>query len=64
MGGIQGAIGREVRLSAAALRHRGPDDSGNWVSHPQCFQVILIDHRLSVVDLSLVEYQVVNSKYV
>ena len=45
-----GEAGRQVEAMCAALRHRGPDDSGVWLD-PSC-GIALAHRRLSILDLS------------
>src|SRR5467141_845613 len=61
MCGIAGIIGRLDELNLAALErmsdamfHRGPDDSGTWISAPDSrgWGALLAFRRLSILDLS------------
>ncbi|HEX9443083.1 MAG TPA: asparagine synthetase B, partial [Candidatus Binatia bacterium] len=36
----------------AALRHRGPDDEGEWIAHSEEVSIGLGHKRLSIIDLS------------
>ena len=48
-----------VRHMTAAIRHRGPDDSGYWQDASQC--IFLGHRRLSIVDLSPAGHQPMQS---
>ena len=52
-GGVDGARTREaLGLMTAALRHRGPDDSGDWLDQTPLGLVGLCATRLAVQDTS------------
>jgi asparagine synthase (glutamine-hydrolysing) len=65
MCGIAGIAGRECSTLSSALlermgdviAHRGPDDSGIWISPQRTPAVGLVHRRLSIIDLSAAGHQ-------
>jgi asparagine synthase (glutamine-hydrolysing) len=58
-GGIQPEI---LRRMGDTLRHRGPDDEGEWTQHSEALAVALGHKRLSIIDLTSAAKQPVSDE--